>query len=336
MARRAASVWDELGVVRADEDGFLRRRVASGEGWTLDAAMEKPSDLEALWLDLPTSVLAKGLEVVESGGFKLLLKTISPGRSGRTRVVLQNVSNDYQDLFRSFSGNIIDRLQSIATSSEAISGFMDQVGRWQSFLSKFGKGGLSEEAQQGLYGELTFLIRMCISVPANQAVGWWTGPSGTAQDYECGSLAVEVKTNRRARRVARISSVDQLWVPENVDLYLYYLELDVRQGNDMTLVDKIREARECVRQSGKGNIADFEERLQTAGYLDAQEKNYSGTSYSVRREIVFHVMEGFPRLVRSAIPDGLSAVKYDVELSRCDTFRTSIETLDIRLREQAR
>lgn len=333
MSKQTVGVWDQLRGADVGEDGFLRQRVASGDGWTLDAAMEKPSNLETLWLDLPTNSLAKISKLPESGGFKVRLEPLTPGRSGQTRVILKNESSDYRDVFHSFAANIIARLQARATSVEALSRFLDQVHRWQSFLSKFGKKGLSEEAQQGLYGELTYFIRMCDLVPPDTAIEWWTGPAGTDQDFECGDVAVEVKTNRRAREVVTISSVRQLWVPEGIDLYIYYLGIDVRQGKTTTLNDKVNEARSRVRK-GSGQIIDLENRLEQVGYLDSQAENYSATSYEVRSEWVFRVEEKFPKLTQIVVPDGLSDIHYDVELAACAGFRAQPKTLDHRLREQ--
>ena len=69
---------------------------------------------------------------------------------------------------------------------------------------------MSEERQQGLYGELLFLSE-CLDSQGLEAVSHWAGSEDETHDFYFGSHAVEVKTtSAQAPYFAHISSEYQL------------------------------------------------------------------------------------------------------------------------------
>jgi hypothetical protein len=62
----------------------------------------------------------------------------------------------------------------------------------------------------------------------------------------------------------------------------------------------------------------FEERLLSAGYLDRDE--YKSFLYSLGEIRQYEVRDGFPRIMRSQLSNGIGSVKYEVELADCQPF----------------
>jgi hypothetical protein len=67
----------------------------------------------------------------------------------------------------------------------------------------------------------------------------------------------------------------------------------------------------------------FEERLLAAGYFERDE--YRRYIYSLDRFRHFNVTEGFPRIARSGLPEGIGSVFYELDLRACECFEIAFE-----------
>ena len=118
------------------------------------------------------------------------------------------------------------------------------------------------------------------------------GPALAPQDFAFGRAAVEVKTTTGAQpQLLRITSERQLDTTALDQLALFHLSLDAREGAGQALPELVAEIRNVLREPTAADV--FEDRLFTAGYLDAQAGQYR-TGYTVRAAGIFLVGEGFP------------------------------------------
>ncbi|WP_262269586.1 PD-(D/E)XK motif protein [Microvirga yunnanensis] len=256
----------------------------------------------------------------------------SEGPSG-TRRLLLTLKNDHdRDLFEDLCNNIVRATRECADEQAILSTTIQRAWRWHSLL-RSGSDRLSEEAQQGLAGELLFLLRLFDHHPVATAIEFWRGPLGEPKDFLIGSTAVEIKTKRGGRNEVTISSEDQLEEVQGQDLVLCISSLSPSSPsgeNAFTLSGLVAEVRSRVEAQHNGAIETFETRLSGAGYLD--EHDYTDRTWIVLDTIAYHIGTGFPRLVPASVPAGIRNVRYTLDLSACVSFQISPPAFELVVR----
>jgi hypothetical protein len=178
---------------------------------------------------------------------------------------------------------------------------------------------LSEEQIKGLIGELLFIRNHL--VPAfgyADAVNFWVGPEDAPQDFNINDAAVEVKCQAGTTQpYIKISSVDQL-SPQLPHMFLYVVTLgkttqDHQDAINLpTLVKLIRNELELTSPQQAERFVDL---LFGLGYVDSGK--YREFNYIFTEEIMFEVREGFPRIDAQSIHEGITRLRYNINLSEC-------------------
>ncbi|MCD1596857.1 PD-(D/E)XK motif protein [Rheinheimera aquimaris] len=250
-------------------------------------------------------------------------------------LMLTSSAAAYNEIFASITEDLYNKLHSLTRKKEVIAGFITRVRLWQVFFEKQGDDGLSEEVQRGLYGELRFLKDHVFpsATSLEKAVRAWTGPRSRQHDFQFGSAAVEVKTSAsKQHQKLQIASEQQLDETTVEKLYLYYLSVAVIEGGAdtlQTLVDDIR----AVLSLQLGALAEFDNLLIEAGYLDSHQGKYNSIGYSIREYAVFLVENDFPRIRESDIRLGVGDVKYSISVAQCRNYEVSCSQLSIKISE---
>jgi Putative PD-(D/E)XK family member, (DUF4420) len=315
-----SQIWAQLEGEGATE-GRFRRRVHEESVADLYLVVDKPANTRALLIDVDLA----GTELGElPSGRGIDLRRV-PTASGGEALELVLSQQSFADLFDALVTDVACAAAGGVDQADVAARVAARVRRWQSFLRETSTG-LSPERQRGLFGELFFLRRVLLgSVPAPAAVGAWVGPNGAPQDFAFGEVAVEVKTTAGAQpQLLRITSERQLDTTALKHLALFHLSLDARDGAGQSLPDLVAETRKALQDPASADI--FEDRLFTAGYLDAQAVQYR-TGYTVREAAIFLVGEGFPRLVEADCPAGVGDVAYSVAVSALTPFAVDASVL---------
>ncbi len=196
---------------------------------------------------------------------------------------------------------------------------MGRIERWQRFLDRNAPDGLGQEAQRGLFGEIWFLKSYLIPVVgAQEAVGAWKGPNRIPHDFQLPAASVEVKTTVAKQHIKLEITSDRQLDDSHVPLLaLFHLSLDAGTTG-VSLSELIGEVRgllgvQAVRES-------FEDLLIESGYLDVHADLYNEPHYHVRASHLFHVRQGFPRLIERDLPPGVGDLRYTVMLASCMDF----------------
>ncbi|MFF0735140.1 PD-(D/E)XK motif protein [Streptomyces chartreusis] len=199
---------------------------------------------------------------------------------------------------------------------------------WQRLMRSVGAEGLGREARLGLYGELHFLREHLLGVlPDSAAVGAWTGPEGTNQDFQMPGAALEVKASAAKNPgTIRISNERQLDSTGTGQLFLTLIALDERRGGSgeslNTAVDDVRS-----RLDGASAQARLETQLARIGYFAHQRHLYDEPRYTVRRTDLWRVGDGFPRLVEADLPGGIGNCSYEISVSALENHRTTADAV---------
>lgn len=239
--------------------------------------------------------------------------------SNRQNLVLTLERQVDADLFCALCESLFESLRIVDRPESALSVALTHIKRWKAFLAGRNARLLSAEEIRGLFAELTFLTSLSDGhLSQADAVSAWTGADRVHQDFVFADRAVEVKSlSGTDRSTVRISSEDQLEsVQDRLFLVTYRLRdvLDAAQGHSLNeLVSAI-----AVSLTDAAAIDEFERRLAAYGYLPLPE--YDRPRLLVAGIQGYRVEEGFPRIVRSALPAGISHVKYQIEIERIAPF----------------
>lgn len=196
--------------------------------------------------------------------------------------------------------------------------------KWQRFWSSVPLDLLTKEGYFGLFGELWFLNRWLLpSIGPDASVRMWRGPLGARNDFEDQGWAVEVKTSGKLDGSFKINGLEQLEDPISGELFLFRLLVREEASAVESLPTIIDELRLGLADNPLA-LSQFEGMLAAAGYDDTHTTEYGKIKLRVRKQGLYRVGKGFPRLVSSSIVNGLpsciTAVTYEMRLDAAEKW----------------
>ncbi|PKM70302.1 MAG: hypothetical protein CVU93_02765, partial [Firmicutes bacterium HGW-Firmicutes-18] len=250
-------------------------------------------------------------------GMRFELVSLEIPVKGSVHLSLRLENREHKDVFASLCADLADDLSEVSGNRRdaALASFLD---RWTKFFERFGVKGLSPEKQRGMYGELCWLRSLMVNdISYITALNAWKGCERGYHDFEINGQVVEVKTTMtKEPRKVRISNERQLDDRGLLSLHLFVLTLIKSEGGGESLpeiVDSIMAAVSTV----PGGRRRFEQCLIAAGYLEIHTHLYPN-NYTVKRDELFRVEEGFPRI--TDVPDGLGDIKYSLVVGAVSDF----------------
>ncbi|MEW1863070.1 PD-(D/E)XK motif protein [Streptomyces sp. NPDC088194] len=317
------SDWIELEDAPQATPGRSMRRIHSRSPHDIFLSVSHPGHRRMLVFQADATA-AEGVvrsldRLPQTAGLELSLTSLS-----RHQYELQVVltADDLREVFTPLVTDIAATAKDEPTSLEALTAVVSRFGHWQNLLRSVGRDGLGAEARRGLFGEILVLRdQVVVSLPQSEAVAAWTGPTGANQDFQCASVAIEVKTTTaRSSGAVRIASERQLDDAGTSALLLALVTLDERRGGTgrslNALVDEVRH-----HLANPGARARFDGLLVQAGYLPGQRGLYDEPRYTPREVQFWEVRDGFPRIVESGLPAGVSDCAYSLTLAGLDQYR---------------
>lgn len=198
--------------------------------------------------------------------------------------------------------------------------------KWKRFFQAEKDPLMSDELQEGLYGELLFLM-WAIEKLGTGAVSCWAGGARETHDFYFASHAVEVKTtSKKEPYYATISSECQL---DNNDipgrLFLCFYALRKSGSSGERIPEIVQRIRDMLTDDLSAKML-FEDKLFQYGYLDAVAELYSA-GFHQREEYCFEISELTPRIIRSMFKQGVSKVTYELSIAQCLPCAISVEEL---------
>lgn len=238
---------------------------------------------------------------------------------GQQRFVLTLARHIDRDLFFGLCETLIGNLRDVAEPATALSVVLAHLRRWKAFLAGRNARLLSPEEVRGLFGEL-HVLRILYKNTLTQiaAVDAWCGPDDSHQDFIFGSRAIEVKSlSGRERSTVRISSEDQLESLAD-ELFLLTLRLNSQPDADQSMsLNSIVELIDSELADAEA-IEQFADKLAGIGYTQLAE--YDFPRFIVGDLQGYHVTGGFPRLIRSGLPIGITKLSYEIMLEAMAPF----------------
>jgi len=307
--------------------------------------------VEALWRDVSTDGAARGVfrrvddthpldlyaGIDAEGRHVLLLVTHEPPgampqpgavevlcnqRDDRDWAVIFRLARpELDELFGRLCQDLVDTSRS-ATNEHGAEVLLRRLNRWRKLLELGHGKALPDRELRGLVGELWFLDAVAMPrVGVSAGVSAWNGPLGSPQDFLIDGVLVEVKTLVPGMHDVRISGVEQL-DGGSTQLFLSVVHLApsvATHAGAFTPAALVRRIR-CAVELDASASTEFELRLAEAGYVACDE--YERAWFSVTGCRYYAVREGFPRILRDGLAEGISAVRYDIDLRACSDFET--------------
>lgn len=231
-------------------------------------------------------------------------------------IQLINKESRVNDIFASICANIVNSILEVESEKEGVRVVVNQLKKWKELFSKRKNQTLSNQEQQGLFGELFFLHKLLrTAIDRVTLMNIWVGPDMAPKDFHSDLWAVEVKTVSSTNNTGlSINGECQLDESDVEKLFLYNLVVEVLQQDGKTLPEIISEIRHSLESEDKA--ADiFERKLMLSGYFDTDAESYDVRHYHIRKELFFQVEDGFPRIKKDELRMGVSDVKYNISLN---------------------
>lgn len=246
---------------------------------------------------------------------------------GGSAFVLGLKERSQVEIFETLCRDVVEAGEASADRDEALTRALQRTRRWYHLLRGGKTNGLSVEEQQGLVGELAFLRELVSAFGPDTAIEAWTGPTGSAKDFELIGSCVELKTRRvAAKPFVTISSEDQLSDVEGSYLCLRVVNVaSAILPEGQSLHDHVRITAEMFEQEGAAYEA-WEETLYSTGY--DPENDYDDRRWLLGDATDYNVRDGFPRISTPLTP-GLENVRYAIALDACEPFKLSVDLIDV-------
>ena len=262
-------------------------------------------------------------------GFTLTVGKPWVEHEGYSACILQAASSDQNDVFTVLAQDILEELSKQNDADKYIATLKKRIQKWRDFFKNPAKNKLSEKTVIGLIGELSFIKDMT-EYGINIASDLWNGPFNAAQDFQGNYVAIEVKTavSNSLDRV-HISSEEQLDDSERDALFLAVYRVERNDATGITLPALIEDT---ARMLSERQRVSFYAKLICMGYSEDDASVYS-KGYSVKEQKVFSVKEGFPRVLRLDLPQGIMDITYQLSLQCCEGFESSREDIVAAIKE---
>lgn len=235
-------------------------------------------------------------------------------------LVVKLLDKNLIGIFDSILNIILSEAVGEETESAMVNKFLQQMKRWQKFMSASNNSMLSEEKIRGLIAELTLLSELLDEHPLikEEVIESWYGPDRLQHDFIFNNSAIEVKSiSNLDKNSVTISSEHQLESNTNQLFLRVYciLKSNASTVSSVNLNKLIREISEILNINERSK---FDKKLIECSYIPNEK--YDDFSYEVELVNNYEVLEGFPKLCSADLSNGVLNVRYDIDLNKIKNF----------------
>lgn len=260
---------------------------------------------------------SKNAKIIEKfsipNGINCLIKKTKLERLGNnSSCILISSSYENNAIFTLVLSDIILKIQKENTSDAYLYALKERLQLWKEFFKTQPVQKLTREAEVGLFGELYFL-KLLLNKGIHNAVAFWNGPLKTAQDFQFGNFAIEIKSTLGSATKVNIASEEQLDSSGIANLYLGFFNMRLSVVDGLTLPELVEE----IEQQIPANfVEEFQAKLVCVGF-NRQDVALYTDRFEIQKSIFFGVTEDFPRTV---YPKCISHIRYELDLAGCRNF----------------
>jgi len=322
------SVWESVEADVNKGDGYYHKRLENTSNSEILAGILLPGNLRRLsFRTIKSEANLQGIEE-DSIGFTIRIGADPNKVRGKVWIHITATGRTYVQPFQVLCSDIFRAWLQATTEEESLSAARRRLSLWHRFFKRDG-GKLGQDSFVGLFGELSLLERFLdAGIKPEKILSSWVGPLGKSQDFQFGDLAVEVKcATGLARNTVTISHERQLDDVGLDDLLLYHISFDFREGSGQTMADLVAGIYDKLSAPETSNVEIFEERLLAGGYAMGIPTRFDAHGFTERDKNLYKVVTGFPRIVESVLPSGVSNASYILDLGACSSYLADFSSL---------
>jgi hypothetical protein len=240
-------------------------------------------------------------------------------------IILELTDNYYHSLFLDLVISLYFKIKDIKEEKESTLIFISTINMWSSFLEDEINNKHSEDMIKGLFGELSLLnelLKTADNSNVNYFLKTWKGPYDTNHDFYFDDKNIEVKTKNNSKSDVNISSEFQLEEESGKSLELVIVSLETQLSNGLTIEFIVNQIRDKVIALN-GDLSILYEALKMKAITHRILNEYNNYQYSLISHQYYNCIEnGFPRLIKSELPENINGVKYKLNLKDLDNYIT--------------
>lgn len=323
------TIWIDIEVQHNSRDRFLQRMVYVDLLYRAYIGASGIPSKRFLSIEIPEKDTNQFDTFTVPQGFTLSLGDPVVKHAGYAACVLQATSSDQNDVFAIVAQDILDDLRKQKEAEKYIETLKRRIEKWREFFKNPARNRLSERMVIGLFGELSF-IRELKESGIEIASDLWNGPIKSAQDFQGERVAVEVKTaSSNSLEYVHISSEAQLDETDRDALYLVAYRIERNDATGTTLPEMIKQVSLMLDEQQR---VRFMANLTYLGYSEEDDALYS-KRYSLKERKAYKVEDGFPRMLRADLPQGVMDISYRLALQACDSFAVEFDEIPQAIKE---
>ena len=241
------------------------------------------------------------------------------------QITVQLKDETFNEKFKKWVSDLYENLVESQDIGDLIKRFNKEIKEHILFMSK--EKIVSIEKIRGLYGELLELKRVLLTENIDKGIvlDGWHRPAPANHDFDFKNYSLEVKSTGRTSSKVKITSENQLDQVENKNLILKVSKLDaVPKSSEDSLAILYNEIKTVL---GSPLNIQFENKCAEDAffkYLGPEHVTLDYKIWEIDSDFYEVDQDNFPRLSHSSIPNGISCVKYEIDLSSIDSFKTAI------------
>jgi hypothetical protein len=238
-------------------------------------------------------------------------------------LIMTLFDGEYNNLFDDLIVSLFNSIKDIKEVDLYSKVFIQTFYQWILFFTSDNNDRLSKDVIKGVWGELIVLkelIQGIDSYSINETLSGWTGPYDQGHDFIYADIHIEVKTKDTKKVSVRLSSEHQLEVEPGKKLTLAVVSVDEDMESGFSLSDLVLEIKKAVFER-LGDFSIILKALLQKGITLQNIQEYNNYRFKPLTIYDYDCLEeGFPKITTTNLPQSISNVKYDINLTNLANY----------------
>lgn len=229
--------------------------------------------------------------------------------------------NKFQNLFYTFCSDMVNSLSGLSDAKNELEYIKNRFYNWKKMFQNVTIKELSEEKEQGIFGELYFLYKYMIpKYGVDTSILSWAGPLKFNKDFSINDTWYEIKTSSVSSTNIKITSLSQLDSENEGFLSVVKVEKMSQEFNGnlssvYNLIQLIMSQITTIKVQD-----DFLNKLVEYGL--GPDNNFGSRKFDVKNVKLYLVNNKFPRLTKNEITyEEIDNVSYLLNLTGIEKYK---------------
>lgn len=229
--------------------------------------------------------------------------------------------NKFQNLFYTFCSDMVNSLSGLSDAKNELEYIKNRFYNWKKMFQNVTIKELSEEKEQGIFGELYFLYKYMIpKYGVDTSILSWAGPLKFNKDFSINDTWYEIKTSSVSSTNIKITSLSQLDSENEGFLSVVKVEKMSQEFNGnlssvYNLIQLIMSQIATIKVQD-----DFLNKLVEYGL--GPDNNFGSRQFDVKNVKLYLVNNKFPRLTKNEITyEEIDNVSYLLNLTGIEKYK---------------